>query len=135
MTQTKYIAIGFDGTVVKNRFPDVGDAIPHAQDTILELQKHGVKIILHTLREGEELDKSIEWFTLRGIRLFGVNYNSAQKQRGSQSEKLWAHLYIDIANAGCPCIIEDGEKSFADWYALEQILISTKLLPGNPVVE
>lgn len=132
-TNQRFVAVGFDGTVVKNRFPDVGDAVPKAQATLLELQKNGVRIILSTLRENEELFKAMDWFTSRGIRLFGVNHNSAQLAKGSKSEKLWAHLYIDIANAGCPTIIEPDEKAYTDWAAIREILVANKLLPpANP---
>lgn len=121
----RYIAIGFDGTVVKNAYPFVGNAVDKAEAVLKDLQVNGVRIILSTLRTGEELSSAVEWFSYRGIRLFGVNQNPDQKS----GDKLWAHTYVDICNVGCPTVLEDGEKVFVDWDAVREALVSAKFLP------
>ena len=60
----KIIAVDFDGCLVANAYPDIGDVIPEALDDLLLEQRAGAKIILWTCRRGEALAAP----TGRGVR-------------------------------------------------------------------
>ena len=40
------IAVDFDGTIVEHKFPDIGDEIPFATDTLKLLMKQRHQLIL-----------------------------------------------------------------------------------------
>ncbi|MGB6037414.1 MAG: hydrolase, partial [Cryomorphaceae bacterium] len=49
------IAVDFDGTIVEHKYPEIGDEMLFAFDTLKELQKKGHKLILWTYRGGRYL--------------------------------------------------------------------------------
>ena len=108
------IAIDFDGTIVENEFPEIGDPVPLAIETILDLQKMGNEIILWTVRIGIPLKEAYEYCTKNGITFLGVNENPTQKFWNG-SPKAYASLYIDDAAFGCPLIRRKGHRSYVDW--------------------
>ena len=44
------IAVDFDGTIVTHRYPDIGDEIPFATETLKMLIKEHHKLILWSVR-------------------------------------------------------------------------------------
>lgn len=46
------IAVDFDGTCVKHRYPMVGEDVDGAVSVLKELVRKGHKIILYTMRSG-----------------------------------------------------------------------------------
>ena len=60
-------AIDFDGTIVENAFPEIGKLNPVADYFIRALKERGDKWILYTMREGEHLERALEY--LREINL------------------------------------------------------------------
>ena len=102
------IAVDFDGTVVTHAYPEIGDdagAVP----VLKELTDNGCRLILFTMRHGKLLDDAIRWFRERGIPLYAVNENPAQRE-WTDSPKVFADLYIDDSALGCPIKFEDGIK-------------------------
>ena len=67
------IAIDFDGTIVEDRYPDIGPEITFATDTLRMLQQEHHQLILWTVREGEALRRAVEWCHERGIDFWAVN--------------------------------------------------------------
>lgn len=113
---SKIVAIDFDGTCVKHRYPKVGDTIPYSIEVMRELIKNGHRIILWTIRSGESLNDAIDWFSDKGIILWGVNENKTQ-HKWSTSSKQFADIYIDDAALGCPSNPDEevtGRK-IVDW--------------------
>ena len=55
------IAVDFDGTIVKHRFPAIGKEIPYAIKTLKLFQEKGHKLILWTYRTGKDLEKAVEF--------------------------------------------------------------------------
>lgn len=108
------IAIDFDGTIVKHAYPDIGEAVDKALQTIRRLRRDGNQIILHTMRSGDKLEEAVSFLKNAGIDLYGVNENPRQGSWTS-SPKPYAHLYIDDASAGCPVIEPEDARPFADW--------------------
>lgn len=109
------IAVDFDGTIVKHEYPDIGPPVPNAIESLLWLQKRGVKLILWTMRSGEALAQAVAYCEAAGITFFGINTNPNQKT-WTESPKAYAQLYIDDAAFGCPLwkFVED-KRPWVDW--------------------
>jgi len=39
--KNKYLSIDFDGTLVKHKFPEIGEPMPHAFEVLKDLQRAG----------------------------------------------------------------------------------------------
>lgn len=96
----KVIAVDFDGTLCRNKWPDIGEANELAIEQLLERQKNGDKLILWTCREGETLKAALMWCLARGLRFDAVNDNLPENQEhfGNNSRKVWANEYWDDKN-------------------------------------
>ena len=92
----KIIAIDFDGTLVKNKFPEIGEINPHVWAAALRAKAAGMKLILWTSRTGKVLDDAVEFCTNRGLTLDAINDNIDEvKALGWDARKVFATLYID----------------------------------------
>lgn len=120
------IAVDFDGTCVKDAFPEIGDNIG-AEIVLRELINNGHKIILWTVRSNEKLERAIKWFKDNNIELFGINENPEQKE-WSDSPKAHADLFIDDKALGCPLIFPEGEQPYVNWEYIRKIFISNKII-------
>ena len=93
------IAVDFDGTIVKHKYPAIGKEIPFAIECLRLLQQKGHKIILWTYRAGTELDKAIKFCEKRGLYFNAVNNNYENEEfDNSYSRKIYADIYIDDRN-------------------------------------
>lgn len=111
-----YIAIDFDGTIVRHEYPKIGEPLPGAIFYLDRFIKSGAKLILFTMRSGKTLAEAEKFLKALGIEFYGINVNPDQ-YRWTQSPKAWAHLYIDDAGHGCPLVTGDG-KPYVDWPVL-----------------
>lgn len=99
------IAVDFDGTVVKHEYPQVGETIDGAVQTLKLLIQNGHQLILWTMRSGKELQDAVDWYKQNDIPLYGINNNPEQKT-WTDSPKAFAQLYIDDLALGCPLVVE-----------------------------
>jgi len=120
--QGNVIAIDFDGTVVTHEYPHIGEdagAVP----VLKELLANRNRLILLTMRSGRLLENAKRWFEERNIPLYAVNANPEQS-RWTESPKVYANLYIDDSNLGCPLKTADGvTRPFADWVKIREQLV------------
>jgi hypothetical protein len=95
-------AIDFDGTIVENKFPEIGEIKPEAKEFILKLQERGDKWILYTMRENEQLVEAVEFLSDYGLEPDAVNDNLRELKQsfGNNPRKIFANVYIDDHNAG-----------------------------------
>lgn len=114
------VAIDFDGTVVKHCYPEIGQEIPGAIDTMKWLMAKGAKIILYTMRSDKSLDEAVNFLNNKDIKLYGINRNPAQ--HWTNSPKVYANIYIDDAALGCPLICPKNERPYVDWVAVRAYL-------------
>ena len=97
------IAVDFDGTIVKHRYPDIGEEIPFAVDTLKALQQRHHKLILWSVREGELLDEAVEWCRKRGLEFYAINREYPEETTDNNphfSRKLKVDVFIDDRNLG-----------------------------------
>lgn len=97
------IAVDFDGTIVEHRYPQIGQEIPFATDTLKQLIKEHHKLILWTVREGELLDEAVAWCRERGVEFYAVNKDFPEEKQTAAhhySRKIKADVFIDDRNLG-----------------------------------
>lgn len=95
-------AIDFDGTIVENKFPEIGEIKPEAKEFILKLQERGDKWILYTMREGIYLGDALSFLVSHGLIPNTANDNLPKMKEfyGNNPRKVFANVYIDDHNAG-----------------------------------
>lgn len=98
------IAVDFDGTIVEDKYPKIGDERIFATDTLKQLIKDGHRLILWSVREGQTLQDAIDWCHKRGVDFYAVNKDYPEengwKSNESFSRKIKADIFIDDRNLG-----------------------------------
>ena len=97
------IAVDFDGTIVEHRYPEIGEEIPFAIDTLKMLIKDHHRLILWSVREGKLLDDAVNWCKERGVEFYAVNRDYPEETLDNNqhfSRKLKVDLRIDDRNIG-----------------------------------
>lgn len=97
------IAVDFDGTIVKHRYPSIGEELPFATETLKQLASEGHRLILWTVREGKLLDEAVAFCRERGVEFYAVNRDYPEEEPGKNnhfSRKLKVDLWIDDRNLG-----------------------------------
>ncbi len=96
------IGIDFDGTIVENRYPQIGDERPFATETLKMLKNDGHRLILWTVREGKQLEDAVAWCKERGVEFYSVNrdYPEESASHTGFSRKIKADIFIDDRNLG-----------------------------------
>ena len=112
-SQSKVIAVDFDGTIVEHMYPRIGKEMMFAFSTLRALQKKGHKLILWTFRTGDYLEEAVEYCRQNGVEFYAVNKSYPEEQFDlSVSRKIDADLFIDDRNVG----------GFPGWSAIWQML-------------
>jgi len=97
------IAVDFDGTIVTHKYPEIGEEIPFAIDTLKMLIQDHHKLILWSVREGKLLDDAIQYCRERGVEFYAVNRDYPEETLENNnhfSRKLKVDMFIDDRNVG-----------------------------------
>lgn len=97
------IAVDFDGTIVEDRYPDIGPEQPFATETLRMLIKERHRLILWTVREGKALEEAVNWCRERGVEFYAVNRDYPEEKaefNNHFSRKIKADIWIDDRNIG-----------------------------------
>lgn len=105
------IAVDFDGTLCKHRYPEIGEPLTEGIEFIKSLRKLGVKIYLDTMRSGKELEEAVEWCKERGLEFDGVGIGY---KKVMSNYKLVTYFFISSNNIGTPLLI-DEEVPYINW--------------------
>lgn len=126
-------AIDFDNTLSLELYPETGDPVPGAIETVKELEEKGYSVYLWTNRTGLALFKAILWTRKHGIMLKGANFEKDPNLVDFEniSPKIFADYYIDDKNLGCPrkTVEQDGKEfRVVDWERVREVLVEEGFL-------
>jgi hydroxymethylpyrimidine pyrophosphatase-like HAD family hydrolase len=91
------IAVDFDGTIVSDKYPDIGILNKELVRYLIMRQENGDKLILWTCRTGNLLKQAVRHCELAGLKFDAINENLKEviKHYGGDTRKVFADLYID----------------------------------------
>ncbi len=113
------IAVDFDGTIVEHRYPEIGNELPFATQTLKMLIEDRHRLILWSVREGKLLDDAVEWCRQRGVEFYAVNKDFPEEDGDKNihfSRKLKVDMWIDDRNVG----------GLPDWGTIYRIISENK---------
>ena len=98
---TTILSVDFDGTLCESAWPNIGAPNKRLIQYLINCRKHGIKVILNTMREGELLDQAVKWCEGFGLTFDAVNDNLPEmiELYGNNPRKIAATYYIDDCNA------------------------------------
>ena len=97
----KIVAIDFDGTLVEDQFPEIGEPIKVMFRLCKQLKAMGVKLILWTSRDNDSpernLDAAVDFCADQGLTFDAVNRNIPEviAMFHNDTRKVYADLYLD----------------------------------------
>lgn len=93
----KIVAVDFDGTIVEDKYPEIGEVNEGMLYTLRQLRSSGVELILWTSRDGVQLQQAVEFCERLGLTFAAVNENhpACQALFHNDTRKVYADLYID----------------------------------------
>lgn len=113
------IAVDFDGTIVEHRYPEIGNELPFATETLKMLIAEHHKLILWTVREDNLLQEAVDWCKERGVEFYAVNRDYPEESLENNnhfSRKLKVDMWIDDRNIG----------GLPDWGTIYQMIHNHK---------
>lgn len=106
MTHLPYIiAVDFDGTLVEDKFPEIGAIKSHTWDKALRAKFNGSKLILWTSRDNGNLKAAVEFCKNNGLEFDAINENLKEVQElfNNDTRKVFADEYWDDKAVGQFC--------------------------------
>ena len=102
MIKSLVIAVDFDGTVVEDRYPEIGRPLPFAIETLKQLNQDGHRLVLWTYRHGRPLREAVDFMEGHGVPLYAVNmsFPGEEADLKGYSRKIHADVFIDDRNVG-----------------------------------
>jgi len=92
------LSIDFDGTIVQDKYPGIGKALPGAIQAINELYDDGYCIIINSCRAREREDEMIDWLNRNGVKYCHCNENCCERI---------VNYRTDCRKISADCIIDD----------------------------
>jgi hypothetical protein len=125
LVDKKTIAVDFDGTIVTDAYPQIGQPMIFAFETLKRLLQDGHKLILWTYRTGKPLEEAVSFCKEHGVEFHAVNRNLLEEDGDTKNtpRKIHADLFIDDRNIG----------GFPGWGKIYQML--TQQEPQQAIVE
>ena len=110
------IAVDFDGTLVEDEFPNIGEIKPEVWDKVQRAKDGGAKIILWTSRDHENLAEAVLFCKENGLEFDAINENIEEVQTlfNNDTRKVYANEYWDDKAVGIFCEnLYTGERDYA----------------------
>lgn len=91
------IAVDFDGTLVEDKFPNIGAKRSHVWEKVKIAKEKGAKVILWTCRDGENLKNAVNYCKSEGLEFDAVNTNIKETKEmfNNDTRKVYANEYWD----------------------------------------
>ncbi len=107
------IAVDFDGTLVEDKFPEIGEPREEVWDKVRRVQEKGCKIILWTSRDNQRLKDAVEFCVKRGLHFDAINENldECRVLFNNDTRKVYANEYWDDKAVGtyCSIMVTEGD--------------------------
>ena len=100
----RIIAVDFDGTLVHDKFPEIGEPIKPIWAALRNEQAHGSKVILWTCRNGKALEAAVRFCTdVMNFHFDAINENLDEIKvlYGGDTRKIFADEYWDDKAIKC----------------------------------
>ena len=93
----KTVAVDFDGTIVTDKFPEIGEPNLELVAWLKQYRANGGEIILWTSRNKDALPKAVDFCTSLGLEFDAINENLKENQIKWQGDtrKVLADYYLD----------------------------------------
>lgn len=96
------IAIDFDGVLVSDKFPEIGEPDWEMVSAVWRLGFTEHELILWTSRVGDRLNEAVQWCKDHNLNFTCVNANTPSNlaEYGTDPRKAFADVYIDDRACG-----------------------------------
>lgn len=109
-TKKLIIAVDFDGTIVEEKYPEIGRPREDAFTVLIRLHNEGHRLLLWTYRHGERLQEAVDFCKNNGVEFYAINKNFPEEIYDERvPRKLLADIYIDDRDV-------NGIKSWSEIY-------------------
>jgi len=113
MKRQRIVAIDFDGTIVEDTWPTIGNLRPDVLRVIKRLRDNGDNIVIWTCRQGKDLSDAIKFLDKNDIPYDAINENvESVKVDFNPFPKIYYDVLIDDKNLG----------GILQWKKVEKIL-------------
>ena len=109
------IAVDFDGTLVEDKFPEIGEPRERVWNEVFKAQANGAKIILWTSRDNARLKEAVEFCTEKGLHFDAINNNldECKVMFNNDTRKVYADEYWDDKAVGAYCSYDFSRRTHA----------------------
>lgn len=95
------IAIDFDGTIVEDEYPEIGEPKLFVFESLQQMIEHRHQLILWTTREGRRLQEAVEFCRKNGVEFYAVNKSYPDERfEDMESRKIICDLFVSNKNFG-----------------------------------
>lgn len=95
------IAIDFDGTIVEDAFPEIGEPKLFVFETLKQLIEKRHQLILWTTRTGKHLQEAVNFCKENGVEFYAINNSYPdEKFKDMESRKIMCDMFISHKNFG-----------------------------------
>lgn len=125
------LAIDFDGTLVSNEFPNIGNPDWVIIQAVKAYQSMGWKLILWTCRTNNMLQDAVDFCrNTLDLEFDAVNQNlpEVQKFYGGDTRKVFANMYIDDRSAAL--FIGEPNTSFPEFAPVSLVIGTGRQMDG-----
>lgn len=115
------IAIDFDGVLVNDQFPEIGEPDWDMISAVWRLGFTDHELVLWTSRVDDKLEEAIQWCEKHDLKFVGVNTNAPSNisQYGTDPRKMFANVYID--DRACGYTRTKALKFLNDLFLMEEL--------------
>jgi len=117
------IAVDFDGTIVENKFPKIGEFKPGAKETLAKLYSEGHYIIIWTCRSGIKCSACEKFLKINNVKYHVINQQNPENlafHKGLDTRKVFADIYVDDKHLGFKV---DWKKNYKEIQKLNRTYI------------
>lgn len=132
----KYFAIDFDGTIAYDAYPNVGELIPGAKETMLKIKELGGEIAIWTCRTDQWAQDAKDFLDKNDIPYDYFNQpfdHHVNIYGGDNSRKIYADCYIDDRSVQFGCQPVDWEFVKDTIFKYEEWQIGDRVICIKPI--